>query len=277
MYFFKSVLLIFTFISISNISYTEVVLLKENTNNNASDVSNNNNNNNKNGNNNQNKSKEKTTSITFDPNKIKNNNSVIVKKVNAITYFVFGTEGKPIINIYISPACLHCAQFLAEDLQKFLNEHKSKCLIKVILIPALARDFFVMKIIQAKAKDLNDYYGIFSRYMKRAIATIEGIHPTKEQKTLYMGSNTDPDMIRYQVIAKEFGFTDEEIIKAIPNMNEDYELAVMEYYKITLQEILNTLKLDNSKQQEIDVPLIICNGKTYKTINDAFNLCNKNV
>ena len=60
-------------------------------------------------------------------------------------------------------------------------------------------------------------------------------------------------------------------------MNEDYELAVMEHYKITLQEILNTLKLDNNKQQEIDVPLIICNGKTHKTINDAFNSCNKNV
>ena len=104
-----------------------------------------------------------------------------------------------------------------------------------------------MKIIQAKAKDLNDYYGIFSRYMKRAIATIDGIHPTKEQKSLYIGSNTDPDMIRYQVIATEFGFTDEEIIKSIPNMNEDYELAVMEHYKITLQEILNTLKLDNNK------------------------------
>ena len=272
MYFFRIIFLIFIYIS--NISHTEVILLDEKTNNDANNT--NNDNNNDKVSNSKNEINNNKTSITLDPNKINTNNSLIIKKVNAITYFVFGTEGKPIINVYISPACLHCAQFLAEDLQKFLDKHKSECCVKVMLIPVLAKDFFVMKIIQAKAKNLDDYYGIFSRYMKRAIATIDSIHPTKEQKVLYIGSNTDPDMIKYQVIAKEFGFTDEEIINAIPNMNENYELAVVEYYKNILQEILNTLQLDNNKQQEIDVPLIICNGKECKTLNDAFNLCDKN-
>ena len=274
MYFSRTILLIFIYIF--NVSHAEVVLLNENTNNTS---------NNENESNNKKEINKNKTSITFDPNIFNNkenkDDNKLEKKVNneeeIITYFTFGTEGKLTINVYISPSCLHCAQFLAEDLQKFINKHKNECFIKVILIPYLARDFFVMKIMQKKSKNSEDYYGIFSRYMKRAVATIDSVHVNKEQKALYVGSNTDPDMIKYQVVAKEFGFTDEEIIKAIPNMNEDYELKVIKRYKTTLQEISNILQLDNSKQQEIDVPLIVCNGKTHKTLNDAFNSCNKNV
>ena len=145
-----------------------------------------------------------------------------------------------------------------------------------MLIPVLARDFFIMKIIQAEAKDSDNYKQIFSNYMKRTMATIDNIYPNEEQKALYKGSNTDPDMIKYQVIAKEFGFTDEKIVHAIPNMDEDYEQAVMEYYRNTLTTISDILKLDKNKQQEIEVPLIICNGKSYKTIEKALDTYNRN-
>ena len=286
MYYFNIILTIFTFTY--NVLNAEVVLLDNTTDRKViDDISkekHNNDNENKNNNNNQfnkyyriatrfNKPK---TSIKFDPNALNNNNNVIVKKVNAITYFTFGTEGKPIIDVYISPSCLHCAQFLVEDLKKFLEKHGNECFIKVMLIPVLARDFFIMKIIQAEAKDSDNYKQIFSNYMKRTMATIDNIYPNEEQKALYKGSNTDPDMIKYQVIAKEFGFTDEKIVHAIPNMDEDYEQAVMEYYRNTLTTISDILKLDKNKQQEIEVPLIICNGKSYKTIEKALDTYNRN-
>lgn len=269
MCFFRIILLIFIYTY--NISHTEVILLDNNTNNNIDEI------NTEKGNSNQNKTNKQKTSIKFEPNILNNIGKKDNNKEGIITYFTFGTKGKPVINVYISPSCLHCAQFLAEDLQKFVDKHGSECFIKVILTPVSAKDFFVMKIIQAKTKNLDDYRRIFSDYMKRAIATIDRIRPTDEQKALYIGSNTDPDMIKYQVIAKEFGFTDEEIVNAIPNMDGTYESKVLEEYGNTMQEISNTLQLDRSKQQEIDVPLIICNGKKCKTLNEAFKLCSKNM
>lgn len=289
MYFLKIILTIFTFIS--NILNAEVILLDNTTDNQVigdtlKEKHNNDDNNKENENNNQNKFNQTKTLIkfdvnlqcpkSFDQNILNNNENIVVKKVNAITYFPFGTEGKPVIDIYISPSCLHCAHFVINDLDKFLEKHKNECFVRVMLIPFIARDFFIMKIMQAEARDSSGYRMIFSNYMKRAIATIDNIHPTNEQKALYKGSNTDPDMIKYQVIAKEFGFTDEKIVKAIPNMDEEYEQAVMEYYKNTLNTISDILKQDKSKPREIEVPLIICNGKSYKTLEKAFDACNRN-
>ena len=224
--------------------------------------------------NNNNKIQQSKTLIRYDAEQLQSTGKKIIKKVNAITYFTFGREGQPVIEIYISPSCLHCAQFILEDLEKFLTIHRDNCFIKVMLIPVTAKDFFIMKIIQAEARDSNGYYIIFSNYMKRAIATIDSIIPTKEQKDLYRGSNTDPDMIKYQVIASEFKFSDEKIINAIPNMEEDYELAVMEYYKNTVKEIFEKLQLDATKNSELEVPLIICNNKICNNLNDAMKECN---
>ncbi len=216
------------------------------------------------------------TLIKYDEKQLNSEAKKGVKKVNAITYFEFGTKGKPLIEIYVSPSCLHCAHFLIEDLDKFLTKHKEECSVKVMLIPVEAKDFFIMKIIQAEAKDTNGYYMIFSNYMKRALATIDSIKPTDEQKALYKGSNLYEEMIKFQVIANNFGFSDDKIINAIPNMNEDYECAIVEYYKRTVKEIFNKLKLDTKSNPEIEVPLIIYNGKSYKALNDALKACNEN-
>ena len=82
------------------------------------------------------------TIIKYDEKQVSSNENPV--KVNAITYFTFGTEGKPIIEIYVSPSCLHCAQFLREDLVKFLEKHSADCFVKVMLLPVEAKDFFIM-------------------------------------------------------------------------------------------------------------------------------------
>lgn len=211
------------------------------------------------------------TVIKYDVKQMKPKIKKTIKKVNAITYFTFGEGKEPFIEIYISPSCIHCAQFLSENLEEFVQKHNNECLIKVILLPVEAKDFFIMKLIQAESKNTCDYYRIFSNYMKRVVACIGNIkNPTEEQKQLYKGYNTNSNMIKYQLIAKDFGFSDEKIISAIPNMDEDYELAIVEYYKSTVQEIFEKLQLDTKNNVELDVPLIIYNGKMYKTINKAF-------
>ena len=259
--FMRSIFILF-FYSVYNSSYSDVILLDNDAkdtvwkkiDNNANTLS-----------------KHAKTWIKYDAEQLNSVGKAIVKKVNAITYFTFGTDGKQLIEIYVSPSCLHCAQFLIEDLEKFVKQHKDHCFIKVMLIPVTAKDFFIMKLIQAEAKDTNGYYMIFLNYMKRAIATMDSIIPSKEQIAKYQGSNTDPDMIKYQVIASDFKFSDEKIINSIPNTDEDYELAVMEYYKKTVKEIFEKLKLDTTKNSELEVPLIICNNKSYKTLDKAFN------
>ena len=187
----------------------------------------------------------------------------------------FWTEGKPIIEIYVSPSCLHCAQFLLEDLVKFLEKHSADCFVKVMLLPVEAKDFFIMKLIQSESKDTNGYYMIFSNYMKRALATIDNTIPSEAQKELYKGSNFYEEMIKFQVIANNFGFSDEKIIKAIPDMDADYELALVEYYKRTVKEIFEKLKLNTKQSPELEVPLIIYNGKIYKKLDETLKECNK--
>ena len=191
--------------------------------------------------------------------------------VLAITYFEFGTHGKPLIEVYITPSCLHCAQFLVEDLKKFLDKHKQECQVKLVLLPYKAKDFFIMKIIQASVTNETEYYRVFYNYITRALFTLDKIKPSKEQIEMYKGSNTDPEMIKFQVLAHDFQFTDEEIINATPNMNEFYERGLVQHY----DEISTKLeKITNKKS--LDLPLITCHGETYQTLNDALEACNKN-
>ncbi len=260
--FMRSIFILFV-CSVYNFSYSDVVLLDNNVKNAVWKKI-------------DKQPKQAKTWIKYDADQLNSVGKAIVKKVNAITYFTFGTEGKQLIEIYVSPSCLHCAQFLIEDLEKFVKQHKDHCFIKVMLIPVTAKDFFIMKLIQAEAKDTNGYYMIFLNYMKRAIATMDSIIPSAEQIQKYQGSNTDPDMIKYQIIASDFKFSDEKIINSLPNMDEDYELAIMEYYKKAVKEIFEKLKLDTTKNSELEVPLIICNNTSYKTLDKALNDCNKN-
>lgn len=231
------------------------------------------------------------TVIKYDSDSMNSINNNEREKINAITYFTFGTHNKPLIEIYVSPSCLHCAYFLVEDLEAFLKKNNNECFVKVILLPSLDykdgkyifvdKDFFIMKLIQAEAKDVNGYYMIFCNYMKRVLATINKTNPSKEQRELYKGSETDDEMIKYQVIAHDFKFSDDKITNAIPNMDNNdyehakYELAIKEHYKRTVKEIFTKLNLDTQKSPELEVPLIICNGKKYKTLEDALKECQK--
>lgn len=168
------------------------------------------------------------------------------------------------IDIYVAPSCLHCGSFLVKDLQDFLDKNSRNCFIRIRLLPVSAKDLFVMKIIQSEAKDANGYYMIYLNYVRRAIATVKNIKPTEEQQKLYKGSATDPEMIKYQAVASAFGFSDEKIVSAYPDMDAYYEKAVMDWYK----NIVETLK-PFCPNKNLDLPLIIQNGKSYKSITDV--------
>ncbi len=172
-------------------------------------------------------------------------------------------EAENKIEIYISPSCLHCGQFIVETLEEFMHQldHKTEVLLK--FLPTSAKDVFIMKLLQHEAKDEKSYYDIYKNYIKRAIATVNFVKPTKEQISLYKGSVKDPEMIKFQVVASEFGFSDKKIVDAFPDpkMQEPFEHTLMQTYSERVRIIS---KLTNTKQ--LDLPLIVKDGKISKSL-----------
>ena len=184
---------------------------------------------------------------------------------SAVTEIHFGKQqSNEKIEIYISPSCLHCGKFIAEDLENFLKNHDDEVVLK--FLPTSAKDIFIMKIIQNETKDPKSYFEIYKNYIKRAIATINFVNPTKEQIDKYKGSKKDPEMIKFQVVASEFGFSDKKIIAAFPDpeMTAPFERSIMLAYSQNLKMIY---KLVDTK--ELDLPLIAKSGKRFKTLNEA--------
>lgn len=185
------------------------------------------------------------------------NNPTVVQNVKNYMEIEFGdTKDSSPIYVYVSPSCLHCSKFLLEDLEKFLKKFGAVCKVVVRFLPISAKDLFILKLIQSKSKDSNEFYLIFTNYMKRSIATIGSVKPSAEQKEKYIGSKKDPEMIKYQVIAKEFGFTDEEIVNAYPDIEGDIEKSMMNTYSGFSEQITDVLE-----SKDITLPLLIRDNK----------------
>jgi hypothetical protein len=129
------------------------------------------------------------------------------------------------------------------------------------MLPTSAKDIFIMKLIQNQTHDADKYYELLKGYIERVIATINSVKPSSEQKKLYKGSATDEEMIKYQVIASEFGFTDKQIQDAYPNMSTPYELTVIQEYKKSVETISEILQT-----KELNLPLIVRSSKIYPNI-----------
>lgn len=205
-----------------------------------------------------------------------NNNGVLElpeqnsQKTTPITEIQLGnkdSDDRDIIYIYISPSCLHCGKFLAEDVEKFIKEDNGKHAITIKFLPTSAKDLFIMKLIQNEVKDESGFYMIFKNYIKRVLATINHIRPSKEQLAVYKGSKTDEEMIKFQVEAFEFGFDDSKIISAIPDMDGDYEIEIMKNYKESVQYIADIVG-----EKELKLPLIVRNGKNYSSLDKAIKI-----
>lgn len=139
--------------------------------------------------------------------------------------FEFGcaTDKDPII-IYVLPSCVHCGVFLVENLQKFLEEYGQIYGVRVRFMVDSIKDLFILKLFNMRFKEnKHDLYWKYTDYMKRVIATINNVEITDEQKENYNVSKKDPDFIKFQVIAHDFGFTDKEILDACPDSNEKFE------------------------------------------------------
>jgi hypothetical protein len=175
-------------------------------------------------------------------------------------------KSKKVILVYISPTCLHCGKFLIEDIDEFMKRDKNDADIIIKFLPISAKDIFVMKLIQSEAKSENEYLLIFTNYMKRVLATINYSNPTQEQIKLFKGSKIDSEMIKFQVIASDFGFSNAKIVNSTPNMSAPFEKRLVEYYTSEAKSISKILKAN-----ELDLPLIIKSGELYKNLEEAEN------
>ena len=187
--------------------------------------------------------------------------------IDVITEVSFGTEEDddfPVI-VYISPSCIHCGKFVVGDFKSFVKQHKHAHRIILRFLPTSAKDIFIMKIIQNEVKDADGFFIVFENYIKRCLATINHTNPTKEQEEKFKGSKVDPDMIKFQVIASDFGFSDKKIINAIPDVDEQYEIKLIKSYGEFVESISDTVDTKN-----IDLPLIMKGDKVLKTLNDAY-------
>lgn len=184
---------------------------------------------------------------------------------SAISEIYLGNKtSKNKIKIYISPSCLHCGKFLVEDVDEFLKKNNEKVKIIVKLLPASAKDIFIMKLIQNESKDENGYFAILKNYIMRVLATINYITPSESQISMFKGSKTDPEMIKFQVEASEFGFSDEKIIKAFPDMDQLFEKTIMKRYAKSVKFISKILD-----SKELNLPLIVKEKKVCKTLKEA--------
>jgi hypothetical protein len=163
-------------------------------------------------------------------------------KVHMEFKFGYLKDEDPII-VYVVPSCLHCAKFLADDLNPFFDKFGQIHGVVVRFIISTPKDIFILKLLHNKYKNETDHrvmYWTFIDYIKRAMARIDLVKPTKKQKEKFVGSKKDPDFIKFQVIASEFKFSDDEIVEAYPNASKKFEkemLAIHDKYAEEIKKI----------------------------------------
>ena len=71
-------------------------------------------------------------------------------------------------------------------------------------------------------------------------------------------------MIKFQVVASEFGFSDQKIVNAYPDpkMSQQFEHTIMQVYEKRINEITKLVKT-----KQLDLPLIVKNQKVYTSLN----------
>lgn len=174
------------------------------------------------------------------------------------------------IVLYISPSCLHCLEFIANKLDPFIEKNQ-KAHVKIKFLTTSAKDVFIMKLLNKFTHDPSKFYITFKNFGKRVLATINSISPTEAQKELFKGSDSDPEMIKFQVLSNNFGFTEQQVVDAYPKMDEKFECNLLSEYKKDVQTIAAILN-----KTELDLPLIICNKTVYSTLEEAYNSNKKN-
>jgi hypothetical protein len=178
--------------------------------------------------------------------------------------FAFGiaTKNAKTVYIYTLPSCLHCLDFLTKDLPEFLEKNKNVNVV-VRLIIRSAKDIFIIKLIQSKARSKTEFYLILLAYLRKVRDNMESTKPTAEDVEKYIGSATDELMIKYQLIAIKFGFGKDDVIKAYPDTEGVIEKAILAYYQIFVSEIAKCIPEGN----KIDLPLIIQDNQKKDKLN----------
>ncbi len=71
-------------------------------------------------------------------------------------------------------------------------------------------------------------------------------------------------MIKFQVVASEFGFSDQKIVNAYPDskMSQPFELTIVQTYEKRINEIRKLVKT-----KQLDLPLIVRNQEIYTSLH----------
>jgi hypothetical protein len=175
--------------------------------------------------------------------------------------FSLGQPSENPIIVYVVPSCFHCGLFLAEKLSPFLIEHGQRHNAKVRFIVTTPKDIFIMKLFFNMFE--NDKCTMFWKVidlLKRAVATIKAVKPTRKQWKLCK----DSELVKLCAVAQEFGFSFDEVKAALPVEGGATELALLTRGAKYAAEIFEV-----SGKAEIETPCILQNGRLIQSLEDA--------
>ena len=187
---------------------------------------------------------------------------------------VIGNQDKEnksnIYQVFISPSCMHCLQFLTEDIENFTKNNDNCVSIKFILNGT--KDFFILKLMNNYAKTQQDYdkafKNAFINYSKFVIAKFDNTKISEKIKKL-LPNIKDEEILKYATLAQDFKFSDEDIKLATEfryNNNEKHKKNTDEddiFERILISHYTENVELIESKSEskEIVLPIIIKNKK----------------
>ncbi|MDR1488132.1 MAG: DsbA family protein [Holosporales bacterium] len=149
------------------------------------------------------------------------------------------------ITIYMLPSCMHCTEFIAVELHKFLEKYGQMYGVKIRFIIFSPKDLFIIKLFAKKFPKNNiEMFWKIIDYMKRLTATINQF------------DKIENEMEKYKLIAEQFGFTKKEIEEAIPDPDGEIEQGMMEVYRQHAKQIREV-----NGGNEVDLPFMTKSSK----------------
>jgi hypothetical protein len=175
------------------------------------------------------------------------------------------TSDKSPIIIYVVPSCLHCGEFLAEEVSEFLNKHGGDTAVVVRFIVPDTKDVFVLKLFYNKflkkiSKDQNlkdlkyNMFWEYVEYIKKVIANLPK-------------NMAEPDIEYLKKMAIEFRFSKEEVEQAAPMADQNFEKAIVAKSAEFAEYIAKI-----SGVKEIGTPYITKNDKEIKSFEEAMKI-----
>lgn len=171
--------------------------------------------------------------------------------------FGYANDDKPII-VYITPSCLHCGQFLATELDKFLKQYGQRHKVIVKFILSNPDDIFILKLFcnkflranvepSLKSTVLLNMFKVYVSFMEFFSAKCRG----------------NPRGADIRKSAEEFQFSEKDVADAKPDPNGVFEKKSLPYSIKHSKEILKI-----TKTEAIGTPCMVYGEKCVDEFTD---------